>query len=150
MVSDKSIGQTFWTAAIIFSASEGLSIRVLFVKIKAVRFPVLVQAEIQIKFRLPFQPRDVRADFGGLWNCDNRGSRSMPSAFSRLFKREADGIQARQQKNLRVLRPVIFLDQFQRGERPGGFIAVDAGADVNSDCGLLMRIDAACDAARTI
>ena len=37
------------------------AVRILFVEIKAVGFPVLVQAEIKIKRRLPLQPRDVRA-----------------------------------------------------------------------------------------
>jgi hypothetical protein len=50
----------------------------------------------------------------------------------RCDNREADGIQARQQKNLRALGPVVFLDQLQCRERSGGFVAVDAGGNVKA------------------
>ncbi len=71
---DGSIGHTLRTASMIFSASEGFAVRVLLVEIKSVRFPVLVQAEIQIELRLAFQPRDVRAHLGGFRIAGNRGS----------------------------------------------------------------------------
>src|SRR5271170_6776435 len=42
-------------------------VRIWLVKIKAMRFPILMQAKIKIKTRLPFQPGDVRAAFLGFW-----------------------------------------------------------------------------------
>lgn len=47
-------------------------------------------------------------------------------------QREANRIQAWQQKNLRSIRPVVFLKQAQSGARPGWFITMNARADVNS------------------
>ena len=44
----------------------------MFVEIKAVGLPVFVQAEIQIKLRLAFQPRDVRAGEIGRASCRER------------------------------------------------------------------------------
>jgi len=49
-----------------------------------------------------------------------------------LVQREAGGILARQQKNLRVFRPAVFLKQPQGRERAGGFVAVDAGGEVKA------------------
>ena len=86
-----------------------LGIRVLFVKIKSVRLPVLVQAEIQIKIRLPFQPGDVRADFGGL-RISIITVQINAIGVPAPVQHEADGIQARQQINLRVLRPAVFVN----------------------------------------
>ena len=44
----------------------------------------------------------------------------------------ADGIQAGQEKEFRRGRPGVLLDQFQRGERGGGFVAVDSGAPIDA------------------
>lgn len=45
---------------------------------------------------------------------------------------EAIRVQAGQQKNFQLLRPMIFLDQFQRRKRPGGFVPVDAGRNIDA------------------
>ena len=108
-----------------FFRQRWLVVRVLFVKIKAVRFPVFVQAEIQVKARLAFQPGDVRAGFGGFRIAIIAVQIDAVGVFA-LVQREADGIQARHQKNFGVRRPVIFPQQFQCRERSGGFVTVNA------------------------
>ena len=45
---------------------RGPLVRIRFIKIKAVGFPVFMQAQIQVKLRLAFQPGDVPAGLGGL------------------------------------------------------------------------------------
>jgi len=96
-----------------------------------VGFPVLVQAQVKIKFRLPLQPRDVGARFGG-FGIAVIAVQINATGILAPVQREADGIQARHQKNFRIHRPTVFLKQTQRGERSGGFVAVNAGGKVKA------------------
>jgi hypothetical protein len=94
-------------------------IRILFVNIKAGRFPVLVQAEIKIKLRLPLQPGDVRANLGGFWVAIIAVQIRAIGVLAPV-RGEAGGVQAGQQKNLRVLRPAVFWSKRNAASGPAG------------------------------
>src|SRR5450432_60462 len=91
-----------------------------------------MQAEIQIELGLSVQPRYVGLGFGGFWIPIIAVQINAAGVLTRI-QNKTFGIQAGEQPNSGVRRPLIFLDHTQCRERPRRFIAVDAGADVNSD-----------------
>jgi hypothetical protein len=70
-----------------------------------------VQAKVEIKLRLSFQPRNVRPRLGGFGVAVIAVQINALRVFAPV-QSETDGIQARQQKNLRVRRPAVCLKQF--------------------------------------
>ena len=80
--------------------------------------------------------RSVRADFRGFQVAVIAVQILAPVVLTRI-QNKPGRVQARQQENFHGERPDIFLKQSQCSKRPGGFIAVDAGADVDSDYWLL-------------
>ena len=107
------------------------AVRILFVKIKAVGFPVFVQQEAQIEIRLAVEPGDVGFDFVGegveVFAVQINAAPILPRV-----RGEAEWVQARAKPEVEIFGPLVLLEQAQGGQRAGGFVAVDAGGDVNA------------------
>ena len=77
------------------------------------------ETKVHVKSRLAIQPRDMRAGFGG-FGIEVIAVEVYAFGVLAPVLREARWIQTRQQKNLRLVWPAVFLDQLQRRERSAG------------------------------
>src|SRR5205823_811741 len=94
------------------------------------RLPIFMQAQAKIEFLLALQPRDVRHGFG---RC---GYKILAVEIDSLIvltavQGESGWVQTRQDRQIEVRSPEIFLQKLPNRERPSRLVTVDAGGDVN-------------------
>jgi len=109
---------------------RGAVFRIQLVNVKAVRFPVFVQAEAEVELRLALQPGNVCA------RLRRFQVPVLPVEVNALVvlaavQNETHWIQARAEPELGVRRPLVFPEQAQRRERPGRLVAMNAGTQIN-------------------
>ena len=93
------------------------------------RFPILVQAERQVEIRLLCKPMHMGANFGAL-PMAVVAVQINPTAVLAAIEREAGRIKTGAKQSAASLAQ-IFSEQAQRGERPGGSVAMDFGEDID-------------------
>ena len=99
------------------------------------RFPILVQAEAEIKIRLSFEPDNVRDGFGSGGLAVLAVEVQAGGVFAPI-QRKAAGIQTGAEPKVQICRPRVVCEQLADGQRAGRFVAVDAGGNINAECGL--------------
>jgi hypothetical protein len=125
------MGQTVATRRIISSAVGGAVVGIEFVEVEAKRFPVFVQADGDVEVRLALEPVDVRASFLG-FEVEVLAIQIEALRVLAAVGGEARGIQARTEPEVDVLRPGVLLNERAHGERPGGFVPVDPGGEIDA------------------
>ena len=106
----------------------GKIVGIQFVNVKAVGFPIFVENQGEIEERLLVEPRNVGSDL-------SRSEVAIvaiqidPVNVLAGIEVKAGGIDAGDEPEIGV-RPTVILEELENGEGAGGFVAVDAGGDV--------------------
>ena len=146
MISDRSIGQTFWTTSDNGLRQRRLAVGILFVEIKAVRFPVFV--EQRYKSNAAGAPaRRCAPGPRRIGDYDSRDSNPCPRRSRADSKVKPAGFKHGQKTDFSIRRPMIFVKQSSmppaaRPVRPHEFRRSDVNADWRcADCELKAASD---------